>query len=85
MIISPRFNYLSLQTRSCRYNNSNITLIVIAQVKMCDSSAVASRDQASPLLVKATLITREGGGGRKWMALIPPTENLLTLSAVADV
>lgn len=63
MIISPRFNYLSLQTCSCR---------LIAQVKMCDSSAVASRDQGSPLLVKATLITREGGGGQEVDGFDPP-------------
>lgn len=32
VIISPRFNYVSLQTLSCR---------LIAQVKMCDSLAVS--------------------------------------------
>lgn len=32
VIISPRFNYVNLQTLSCR---------LIAQVKMCDSSAVS--------------------------------------------
>lgn len=35
VIISPRFNYVSLQTLSCRS---------IAQVKICDSSAIVSRE-----------------------------------------
>lgn len=49
VMISPWFNYVNLQTPSC---------CLKAQVKMCGPLSSSEQGITSPLLVKATLLTR---------------------------